>query len=80
MQQGKQLGELENRINHKIRVIREEKEASKVMEEPKSRLAWKIINADAYLVEFRGEDNRFVHPMYFLKFAIKFGEVLGNAC
>lgn len=34
--------------------------------------------AEMYLVDFHGETERFIHPMYYLKFARKFNEVSGN--
>lgn len=35
--------------------------------------------AEMYLIEFRGENEQYVHPMYFLKFAKKFSEVSENS-
>lgn len=37
-----------------------------------------VINAEEYLIEFRGEGDWKTHPMYFLKFATQFCEVSGH--
>lgn len=44
----------------------------------KRRVSDAVDNAEEYLVEYKGVNDKDIHPMYYLKFAKKFCEVSGN--